>query len=740
MTIPSIAATITFSGDVPADFTGPGVLTILDPGGVGDVGLPGVATPGTTSGWDMVGFRLSYDSGADILYVGINAFGIGGDADGDGLPGNTSGWLTGTGGADVADLGGTESFAVYFDLDQDGTFDVIAGVPSGSDITGFTVSNFSGSPGSPFSAFGTAIATSAGSALYANPSLSAPDLEFTITNFSQLPGQTGSNNLLGGFEVRAFMGSQEDDGIGEDYITYVQSPSTDVGISAEAIDAGTVDLTVTENNDSGDGTPLTNVEVVVNDGSSDIAVLDKDNVTSGDGGVTGVLEDGETWIWSYTTVAALENIAVGTGKTFTATGIGTDEADIVVTVPGDLPGDPDEEESVTVTPLPVIKVVKTVDCEVAVDGDPVYYTICIQNIGPVEVTPTLVSDDKIGDLTADFLVAYPTLAAGTPSVPTEGCLTFGPYYQDELVDPNINTVTFSAEATANPSNTAGPVTDTATVNLVHPSLLLVKSCTSLDPVEPGGVAFFRIQLTNTGDVDLLVDITDIDDADCDTTGLSLPEGSDTWTCDLSITVPADFTGPEFINHVTASWSIDSENLCLADITGTENDEAPCDVTGGATRTPGFWKTHTVFAEHVLFEHCGGVLDLGFVELDSIDEVCAYFWANAANNTDGSKRNKLCQARMHAAFHAIAALLNNCVPSGGGIPVSPEVIALILGGDDIGAIKDLASILADYNESGDYIALIDPDAEIGSATPQDCRGYDQSIADCEAAEKPGKGPK
>jgi hypothetical protein len=137
----------------------------------------------------------------------------------------------------------------------------------------------------------------------------------------------------------------------------------------------------------------------------------------------------------------------------------------------------------------------------------------------------------------------------------------------------------------------------------------------------------------------------------------------------------------------------------------------------------------VFTEHVLLVHCGGVIDLGFEQLTSIDEVCAYFWANKAKNTDGSHRSKLCQARMHAAFHAIAANLNNCVPSGGGIPVSPAEIAAILGGTDIDAIKDLASQLAEYNESGDDVMLVDPDAEPGSATPQDCKDVDLSFADC-----------
>jgi len=56
---------------------------IPDSMGVGDVGLPLNAPPGTVSGWDMVDLRLTYDTATDTLYVGINTFGIAGDADGD---------------------------------------------------------------------------------------------------------------------------------------------------------------------------------------------------------------------------------------------------------------------------------------------------------------------------------------------------------------------------------------------------------------------------------------------------------------------------------------------------------------------------------------------------------------------------------------------------------------------------------------------------------------------------------
>jgi hypothetical protein len=319
-----VTAQPTFTGDVEVDFTGPGVLTIPDP--VGDVGLPLNAPPGTVSGWDMVDLRLAYDAAADTLYVGINTYGIAGDADGDGNPGVTSAWLAKNQGADNADLGSTETIAVYFDFNQDGTFDVIAGVSASTDITGFTVANFSGNPFSPGLAFGTPLPAHTGT-LHANPSAGAPDFEFTILNFSALPGSDAS---VGGFIVWAYMGSLEDDGIGEDYIKYNQSPSTITTIASSADKVGrggSVNLTVTEHND-GD-IDLTSPQVVVKKNGAPFATLEWPPVT-GDAADPGVLNVGETWNWT------INQVPITTTTTFVATGGGIAPGDFLVTYPGDL--------------------------------------------------------------------------------------------------------------------------------------------------------------------------------------------------------------------------------------------------------------------------------------------------------------------------------------------------------------------------------------------------------------------
>jgi hypothetical protein len=178
----------------------------------GDVGLPSNAPAGTLSGWDITDLRLTYDGTTDTMRVRINVRTILGDADGDGAPGANSAWLAANGGFDVPSLGSSETAAVFFDLDQDGDYDVIAGISGSTDYYGFSVNVFSGSFFPPFN-FGTPLPGNTGS-ISPNPSATNPDLEFTIVDWSTLPGHDGSP----GFCVGAFLGSEQDDGIGEDFV------------------------------------------------------------------------------------------------------------------------------------------------------------------------------------------------------------------------------------------------------------------------------------------------------------------------------------------------------------------------------------------------------------------------------------------------------------------------------------------------------------------------------------------
>jgi len=203
-----VMAQVTFTGNVETDFPGtdPDMSICADPGGQ-DVFVPSHPSAPISSGWDIKDVRLAYNSATDILYVGLNSYQTVGDADTDG----NEGLKTYGPGQDVPNLGAGESVTVYFDLNQDGNWDVIAGVPSNTDYFGFTVRNATGNTSS-MAFFDTMDLTAHLGAPYWSPG-TAPDLEFRILDFDGLPNQDGA---LGNFTIGAFMGSTVDLDIIED--------------------------------------------------------------------------------------------------------------------------------------------------------------------------------------------------------------------------------------------------------------------------------------------------------------------------------------------------------------------------------------------------------------------------------------------------------------------------------------------------------------------------------------------
>lgn len=202
------AHAVTLTGNVETDFTGASVMMLGDTPRR-DVGMPS-SLSSNVSGWDIADVRFMYDPVADEMAVGVNFKGIGGDADGDGNPGMHE---LGAGGFDVANLGGTESVCVRIDFDRDGRFDLIAGVPSGSDADNCIVA-YSLNTDSPalYKDFGVPISDveirTSGA-----PTAERPDFEFVITRFSSIAGCYTED-----FIAEAFAGSFEDGGIGEDFV------------------------------------------------------------------------------------------------------------------------------------------------------------------------------------------------------------------------------------------------------------------------------------------------------------------------------------------------------------------------------------------------------------------------------------------------------------------------------------------------------------------------------------------
>jgi hypothetical protein len=375
----------------------------------------------------------------------------------------------------------------------------------------------------------------------------------------------------------------------------------------------------------------------------------------------------------------------------------------------------------TVTaPLPCVMVDKSVVCDITEPGEVVTYMITIENCGGSELTREVIYDSLLGDLNS--------------LADSAGCDILGPnefcYFDVNYVvasdNPNDilnNTVdVIYSDAFAQEANDY----DTAEVTLIHPDFTVTKSCQN-DPVPPGGSAIFDVVITNIGDVNLDF----MTNEPCLPTSFSLAPDTN-----LAVTLNLPFDGNDVFNQIIVEANL-PDDLCYQlpeNIVKEANDTCTAEQEG-ATRTLGFWKTHIDYTEHIFNAHCGGDVNLGWVVVDSNEDVFGILWSNPAKNSDGSKRTELCKARIKASIQALAALLNNCLDNGAPLPMglTPGEIADILGGTDVDAIKDLGELLDDYNNSGDEVAIIDFDGYlIQHADPKAAKETaDYTAGDCES---------
>jgi uncharacterized repeat protein (TIGR01451 family) len=190
---------VVFTGNVLADFpssSGPGVKYLV--GGAVDQPIvpPDLQSVITKTGFDLEGIALSYDPITDVLYIGIlqpvNGIDgrrvIAGDADNNLNSATESPAVSAIDPlfTDFADLLSTEGMGVYFDLNNDGTPDIIAGInddPFGNkqfQVAQAVVVNPAQRP-----AFGSQLTGYAGN-IYLMNSADHPAMEFSISNFKQL--------------------------------------------------------------------------------------------------------------------------------------------------------------------------------------------------------------------------------------------------------------------------------------------------------------------------------------------------------------------------------------------------------------------------------------------------------------------------------------------------------------------------------------------------------------------------
>jgi hypothetical protein len=257
---------VTFTGNVETDFwSQPRVVTTFDfVSGSGtpspDVGLPVQVPAGTISGWDVKSIDFIHDFERNALHIGVNCFGVCGDADGDGDPDKTAPFLVDLGGIDTADFASTEAVAILLDFGNatagpDGVFDFIIGYPGGGTLSCavggrapfaasdcFGLYNVSQFPGTNLGlAFVEPTAAKHATADHnPRPSLSRPDLEWTIEDLTALLAKANIRQVdsrgLCSWELafRAYSGSFMDAGIGEDSV-----PNTAISVRVKFGDSRT---------------------------------------------------------------------------------------------------------------------------------------------------------------------------------------------------------------------------------------------------------------------------------------------------------------------------------------------------------------------------------------------------------------------------------------------------------------------------------------------------------------------
>jgi hypothetical protein len=238
----------------------------------------------------------------------------------------------------------------------------------------------------------------------------------------------------------------------------------------------------------------------------------------------------------------------------------------------------------------------------------------------------------------------------------------------------------------------------------------------------GDTAHWKVIVSNCGDSDLInVIVTDSNGHNFGP-AFNLSYGA----------LPVEFNYDTTVNVDTTNTA----NVTAIDALGgtvSDSDSATNLVRGGATRTWGFWKTHLALVQWMYGQGMWSSIDMGTwnnatgtPQAHVIDSICRYMglmWSDQSKNSDGKARYDIDVVRIHAAHQALAAITNSLMPGGAPLPggMTPASIAATLSSNNITEIGNLASVLTDYNESGDLVPL-DPSlqAHQGNANPTGAR--------------------
>ena len=233
--VSSLFATGNVATDMPQGASG---ITVVPGQPFDAVAQPSWMTnEGLVNGYAIQSVRLSYNAKTDTLSVGVNFYpgAIAGNVD-DTANGGTNPQTTAAGGSNPPHIGGDKSISIAFTPVASGGGPaadpvVVAGVPANKvgspvgSLDGFNVAtvNTSAYQSSGIAqAYGTTLTANLGALAY-DPSSAHPGFEFTIKNFSKIPGL---NALTNGFYLSAYAGAGSTIIVGKSAIpdTFVGAP------------------------------------------------------------------------------------------------------------------------------------------------------------------------------------------------------------------------------------------------------------------------------------------------------------------------------------------------------------------------------------------------------------------------------------------------------------------------------------------------------------------------------------
>ena len=416
--------------------------------------------------------------------------------------------------------------------------------------------------------------------------------------------------------------------------------------------------------------------------------------------------------------------------------------------------------TVTVIPAkPVFRVVKTGDGYSKV-GDTIAYRVTVYNDSPYfPLKINSVADTRAGTLTAAFIAKCGdtlALADGNDASGADQCsydYTYTVPASPVPTDPLSNKVTVTGQVVGGTTATRD---STWSVDLLKPSVDIAKSCRPSTPVEPGSWVSFEIDTTNTGDADLLVNISDTK-LGINQTNLSLPKKPGTceygnasdaadgcYRIEASLQITSDVTNTA---RVTAYLDPKYGDLKLGGMPNKYEDSASSTCTvrkvGSATRTWGFWKTHgsdgdRFSSPYPIYGYTGYIaeqmlpIDLGWIDLTSIEDVFGLFWEKKAHC------DKLTMTRLQASYQFLAAMMNDyafntdipnaCAKGPYSGKTNAELFATmrtVLAGTNQKAMRDLMTVFSCYNEAGDDYAIVD-EVPVPPADPNGTRGIAHDV--------------